>query len=161
MTIGVHHVAVSVPDIETARRFYIDLLGAQEVEANEWSAGSTLIDEIVGLTDSAARQFMVRLGNAHIEVFEYLAPRSPPQESRRPVNLYGYTHVALQVPDIDEVYRRMLAAGISFHTPPRHFGEVEVKDGRKQGFKATYGRDFFGNVFELLEINENSATKPL
>jgi catechol 2,3-dioxygenase-like lactoylglutathione lyase family enzyme len=25
---GVHHVAVSVPDIEVARRFYIDLPGA-------------------------------------------------------------------------------------------------------------------------------------
>lgn len=158
---GIHHVAVSVPDLDAARRFYIDLLGAEEIEAIEWGAGSTAIDEIVGLKDSAARQFMVRLGNAHIEVFEYLAPRSPPQDPRRPVNLCGYTHMALQVPDIDAVYRRMIAAGIVFHSPPKHFGAPGAEDDPSRGMWATYGRDFFGNVFELLEINEGSPTKPI
>jgi len=158
---GIHHVAVSTPDLAVARRFYVDLLGAEEVEAFEWGEGAAAIDAIVGLKDSAARQFMVRLGNAYIEVFEYLAPRSPPQDPRRPVNLFGYTHLALQVSDIDAVYKRMVAAGVEFHAPPQHFGGADAADGRKRGLKATYGRDFFGNAFELLEINEGASTPAL
>jgi catechol 2,3-dioxygenase-like lactoylglutathione lyase family enzyme len=159
--IGVHHVSVSVPDIDKAREFYIDLLGAKEVQTVEWGTGNAFINDIVGLPDCAGKQFMARLGNTYLEVFEYLTPRSPPQDPRRPVNLNGYTHFGLQVEDIDAVYERMLAAGITFHVPPQHSGGPEVVNGRKQGFRSTYGRDFFGNVFELLEINEASPVAPL
>ena len=158
---GIHHVAVSVPDIDTARRFYIDLLGAREVSQAEWPEGTTFINEIVGLPDSSGRQFIARLGNAYIEVFEYLTPRAPAQEPNRPVNLFGYTHFCLQVEDIDAVYQRMLAAGIRFHAPPQHGGGPQRDGARKLGFKATYGRDFFGNVFEIIEVNEASAIPAL
>lgn len=159
--IGVHHVAVSVPDIEKAREFYLGLLGAEEVSAVEWPEGNAFINEIVGLPDCSGKQFMARLANTYLEVFEYVTPRSPPQDPRRPVNLNGYTHFGLQVDDIEAVYQRMRAAGISFHTPPRHSGGAETESGRKVGFKSTYGRDFFGNVFELIEINEGSGIRPL
>lgn len=158
---GVHHVAVSVPDIDRARKFYIELLGAQEVSATQWGEGNAFINEIVGLPDCSGKQFMARLGNTHIEVFEYLTPRSPAAALNRPVHLFGYTHFGLQVADIDAVYQRMLKAGITFHTPPKHSGGPEEEGGRKLGFKSTYGRDYFGNVFELLEINEGSAIQAL
>jgi len=159
--IGVHHVSVSVPDIEKAREFYIGLLGAKELSAVEWDAGNDFINEIVGLPDCSGKQFIARLANTYVEVFEYTTPRSPPQDPRRPVNLNGYTHFGLQVDDIDAVYERMLAAGITFHTQPRHSGGAEIENGRKVGFKSTYGRDFFGNVFELIEINDGSSIHPL
>lgn len=154
----VHHVAVSVPDIDTARRFYIDLLGAREVSRSEWDRGTTVINEILGLEDSAGTQFMARLGNIYIEVFQYRTPEAEPQDPRRRVNEYGYTHVALQVEDIQSVYDRMVAAGITFHTPPKHMGP---EGEREAGFISTYGRDFFGNVFELIEINADSPILPL
>ncbi len=154
---SLHHVAVSVPDIDIARRFYVDLLGAEEVSGTEWGVGNTFIDDIVGLKNSAGKTFMARLGNAYIEVFEYLQPRAAPQDPRPPVNTFGYTHFCLQVDDIQGVYERMLAAGLTFHTPPQHSGEPVTENGRKRGFLATYGRDFFGNVFELIEINEEST----
>jgi catechol 2,3-dioxygenase-like lactoylglutathione lyase family enzyme len=155
--LGVHHVSVSVPDIETARRFYIDLLGAEEVCSTEWEPGETAIDQIVGLKDCSGKQFLARAGNTYIEVFEYLTPKAQPQDPRRPVSEYGYTHFGLQVDDIQAVYERMLAAGVTFHTPPRRFGLEETPGGEKTGFISTYGRDFFGNVFELIEINADSA----
>ncbi len=157
---GIHHVAVSVPDLATARRFYIDLLGAQEVMAGDWPCGNAYINIIMGLDDCAGKSFMARLGNTHIEVFEFLEPRAPAQDPDRPVHLCGYTHFGLQVDDIQAVYERMLAAGIRFHCPPQHNGTV-LPDGRKTGFFATYGRDFFGNVFELIEINQDSRVPPL
>lgn len=156
---GVHHVAVSVPDIDIARKFYIDLLGAEEISNVAWDAGNPFIDEIVGLKDCAGKQFIARLGNTQIEVFEYLSPRSDAQDPNRPVNLYGYTHFGLEVDDIQSVYNRMVEAGIRFHTAPDMNQITTDENGNKSGFTATYGRDFFGNVFEILEIHENDYIK--
>ncbi len=158
---GVHHVAVSVPDIDIARKFYIDLLGATEMSNVEWGTGNVFINEIVGLEDCAGKSFMARLGNTFLEVFEYLEPRAAPQNPKQPVNTFGYTHFGLQVSDIFAVYDRMLEAGLTFHTPPRHSAEITEVDGRKMGFISTYGRDFFGNVFELIEINAESPIPAL
>ncbi|HZV08533.1 MAG TPA: VOC family protein, partial [Novosphingobium sp.] len=89
---GVHHIGISVPDLAKARAFYIDLLGGvEEVAPLAWR-DNPAIDAVVGLKGSAADQFMVRLGNTHIEVFEYHAPRSAPQEPDRGVHNFSYTH---------------------------------------------------------------------
>lgn len=160
-TASIHHVAVSVPDIDVARRFYIDLLGATMMNEMEWPAGTASINAIVGLEDCSAKTFMARLGNAYIEVFEYITPRAPDQDTNRPVNLFGYTHFCLQVDDIHAVYDRMVAEGLRFHAPPQHSGGPVQVDGRAMGFYATYGRDFFGNVFELIQIDADSAIPAL
>lgn len=159
---GVHHIGVSVPDIAKAREFYIDLLGAvEEVEPFSWNPGNAFIDAVVGLKGTAASQFICRLGNTHIECFEYASPRSAPQDPDRGVHNFGYTHFALQVEDIAAVYERMRAAGIRFHTPPDLTTITIDADGRKRGYCATYGRDFFGNVFEVMEIHDNGDIKPV
>jgi len=159
--LGVHHVSVSVPDLQLARKFYIDLLGAREVFSTEWDEGNAFVNEIVGLPDCSGKQFMARLGNTYIEVFEYVTPRAPDLDLNRPVNLCGYTHFGLQVDDIHSVYRRMVEAGLRFHTAPKHCGGPETDGARKLGFISTYGRDYFGNVFELIEINAESAIQGL
>jgi catechol 2,3-dioxygenase-like lactoylglutathione lyase family enzyme len=137
---GVHHIGVSVPDLAKAREFYIDLLGGvEEVAPLSWR-DNAFIDEIV---------------------FEYHAPRSGPQDPDRGVNSFGYTHFAIQVDDIAACHERMLAAGIRFHAPP-DLGMITVHpDGSKTGYCATYCRDFFGNVFEIMEIHPNEEIKPV
>jgi catechol 2,3-dioxygenase-like lactoylglutathione lyase family enzyme len=157
---GVHHIGISVPDLAKAREFYIDLLGAvEEVEPLSWS-DNPFIDEIIGLKNSAANQFMCRLGNTHLEVFEYHTPRSDPQDPNRGVNNFGYTHFGVQVDDIQACYQRLLAAGIRVHAPPADTITTHP-DGSKTGYSATYCRDFFGNVFEILEIHETDEIKPI
>ena len=151
---GVHHIGVSVPDIARAREFYIDLLGAVEELAPMTWRDNPFIDAIIGLKDSAASQFMCRLGNTHIEVFEYSQPRSAPQEPDRGVNTFGYTHFALQVDDIAATQARLLAAGCRVHAPADLSTITVHPDGRKTGYSSTYCRDFFGNVFEIMEIHE-------
>lgn len=158
---GVHHVSVSVPDIDVARRFYIDLLGGEEVSTAEWQPGNAWIDAIVGIEGSAAKSFMARLRNIHIEVFEYTAPVSPPQDPLRPVNLNGYTHIGFQVDDLQAVYQRMVEAGLTFNTPPDMSVITVGPDGGKRGHAATYGRDFFGNLFEIMEIHPNDSVPAL
>jgi catechol 2,3-dioxygenase-like lactoylglutathione lyase family enzyme len=156
---GIHHIGVSVPDIEMARNFYIDLLGGvEEVPPLEWRDNS-FIDAVVGLKGSAAKQFFCRLGNAHIEVFEYIQPRSPQQDPDKGVHNFGYTHFALQVDDILATQARLVEAGIRVHTPPAMEGITIAEDGSKRGYAATYCRDWFGNVFEIMEIHEADDIK--
>jgi catechol 2,3-dioxygenase-like lactoylglutathione lyase family enzyme len=158
---GVHHVSISVPDIDVARRFYIDLLGAEEVTAFEWEPGNAWIDAIVGIEGSAARSFMARLKNIHIEVFEYTSPVSEPQDPKRPVSQNGYTHIGFQVDDIVAVHDRMVEAGLTFNTAPDMSVITIDEQGNKHGHAATYGRDFFGNLFEIMEIHPNDMIPPL
>ncbi|WP_285017331.1 VOC family protein [Novosphingobium sp. fls2-241-R2A-195] len=159
--IGVHHIGVSVPDLGKAREFYLEILGAvEEVEPLSWS-DNPFIDEVVGLEGSAANQFFCRLGNLQIEVFQYDTPKQAPQDPRRGVNEYGYTHMALQVEDVLAVHERIVAAGLPVHTPPAMEGITVDASGVKHGYAGTYCRDFFGNVFEILEIHETPEILPI
>lgn len=158
---GVHHIGVSVPDLEKAREFYLGILGGvEQVAPLEW-ADNPFIDKIVGLEGSAARQFFCRLGNVQIEVFEYAAPKQAPLNPQRGVNEYGYTHIALQVEDAAAVHERIVAAGLPVHTPPALDAITIDADGVKHGYTGTYCRDFFGNVFEILEIHQQDEILPI
>lgn len=122
---GIHHIGVSVPDLDLAR------------------------------------QFFCRLGRTQIEVFEYSRPVADPQDPDRGVHQYGYTHIALQVGDLDACVERLLAAGIRFHNMPDKRGIAVAEDGSKSGYAGTYCRDWFGNVFELLEIHPGKDSLPI
>jgi hypothetical protein len=124
-------------------------------------ADNPFIDAVVGLEGSAARQFFCRLGNLQIEAFEYTAPSQRPLDPQRGVNEYGYTHIALQVDDVAAVHQRIVAAGLPVHAPPDLSTISIAPDGSKQGYAGTYCRDFFGNVFEILEIHETDAIRPI
>lgn len=159
--IGLHHIGVSVPDLDKAREFYIDILGAiEEVEPLQW-ANNPVIDKVVGLEGSVARQFFCRLGNVQIEAFEYSAPKQAPLNVNRGVNEYGYTHFAIQVKDLAAVHERIIAAGLTVHTPPDLSTITTDAEGVKHGYSGTYCRDFFGNVFEILEIHETKELMPI
>ncbi len=139
---GIHHTAISTPNLERAVAFYRDVLGFKEITDFTWPVGSTVIDGIVGLKDSSARTVMLNAGNAMIEFFQYEAPTPKPGDPARPVSDHGITHIGLDVRDLDAEYERLKAAGMTFHCPPQDLGDI----------KTTYGRDPDGNVIELQEI---------
>jgi len=142
MSHAFHHVAISTPNMERAVAFYRDLLGLEEISRTSWPAGSLQINQVLGLEDSAATQVMLQGRNLCLELFQFSLPETLPEEGERPVNRHGITHFCLDVKGIDELYQRLLKAGVRFHVPPQHLGAV----------KATYARDPDGNVFELQEI---------
>ncbi len=143
---GIHHVAISTPDLERIVGFYTDVIGAEVVYEGGWEAGSEVIDTIVGLQKSHAKQAMLRLGNAYLEFFEYVTPAGSPKDPNYGVNDHGYTHFCLDVQDIDAEYRRLQAAGVVFNCPPPDFPGGAIR--------ATYGRDPDGNVIELQQISD-------
>jgi len=142
---GIHHVAVSTPDLERIVAFYRDIIGAEAVYEGGWGKGSEIIDKIVGLEGSSCRQAMLKLHNAYLEFFEYQTPTPETKDSAYPPNNHGYTHFCIDVTDIDAEYERLSAAGVKFNIPPPKLGG---------GIRATYGRDPDGNIIELQQITD-------
>ena len=142
MIVGIHHVAISVPDLAAGLAFYRDALGFAEVQTGDWDGDNPGTDRAIGMSETSARMAMLKAPNAHIELWEYRHPE-PEDKRARPCDL-GYPHFALQVDGIQDEYDRLAAAGMEFVGPPVDFGRSS----------AIYGRDPFGNVIELYEIRD-------
>ena len=121
MIIGIHHVAIGVPDIEAGLTFYRDVLGFEEVERSEFAGPNPAVEAAIGIKAPAAKMAMLRGGNAHIELWQYTEPA--PQDLRSQPNDYGYPHFALEVADIDTEHARLAEAGMEFVGPPVEFGD--------------------------------------
>lgn len=143
---GIHHIAISTPNLERIVTFYRDIIGAEVVYDGGWERGSAVIDGIVGLKDSHAKQAMLKLGNAYVEFFEYVNPPGAPRDKTYGVNDHGYTHFCLDVQDIDAEYERLSKNGVTFNCPPPNFEGSPIR--------ATYGRDPDGNMIEIQQITD-------
>ena len=64
---GLHHAAISTPDIERLMKWYTKNFGFEEVARTEWPKGSKEIDDVVGLKDSSAKQGFLKCGNIYRE----------------------------------------------------------------------------------------------
>jgi len=146
-----HHVSLTTENLERLRRFYSEHFGFETALEAEWDAGTEVADRIYGLRDTAVRMCLLRLGSVFLEVFEFRSPRGARAPGLPQVNTPGYTHLCLQVADIEAEYRRLSAAGMSFTCPPQTL---------RGWCKATYGRDPDGNLIELLEPVPGSVFDP-
>jgi catechol 2,3-dioxygenase-like lactoylglutathione lyase family enzyme len=146
---GFHHTSITTPDLDRAVAFYSGLLGFEQRADGQWQVGNQQLDSIVGLEGSAARLVMLWAGNTHLEIFEYSAPESRPDGAPMRACDHGYTHICLDVTDIDAEYARLIAAGVEFTTEP-----VTVF-----GVRTTYARDPDGNIIEFQEVLDWDAIK--
>lgn len=145
---GVHHVSITTPDIDRLVNFYVEAFGFEKISGGGWQVGNARNDAIVGLRNSATRMAFLRAGNLLVEVFQYLEPAGAPNEPERPANNAGYTHICVDVVDIEAEYDRLVALGMTFHAP---VGEAVG------GIRAMYGRDPDGNIVELIEFVDSTA----
>ncbi|KPK55613.1 MAG: hypothetical protein AMS22_03790 [Thiotrichales bacterium SG8_50] len=148
MNFGLHHVALSTPDLDRCLEFYCTVIGAERASDElNWDIGSDHSDKSLQVRDSSARFAHIKIGKAFIEIFEFKTPR-PVQPDRRSVD-FGIAHLCFQVDDLESEYKRMKSLGMQFHSDPVDFGD---------GSKYVYGRDIDGNIIELLEIPTSAAT---
>ena len=138
---GVDHTAISVPDLRAAIDFYCDVLGFELESESGWPKGSARVDSLVGLADSASKVAMVRMGETRVEIFQYESPEPKPKNPSFRVCDHGITHFCLAVSGIEDEYTRLSDAGVQFNAAPVDVGTSIC----------AYGRDPFGNVFELKE----------
>ncbi len=139
---GLHHVAISTPDARRLIEFY-KRLGFAVAFDQSWPQGTEVADAITGLRGSAARQVLLRVPGAYVELFQYAAPAPRPGDPQRPVNDHGITHLCLDVEDLDALHAELTGAGVHFESPPQDIGA---------GVRTCYARDPDGNVVELQEL---------
>jgi glyoxylase I family protein len=143
---GIHHVAISTNDLDRLVAFYTGLFGFEPVMRTEWH-DRPIIDRMIGIEGSAARQVMLKAGNAYLELFEYETPGGPSVDPDHLASDRGYTHFCVDVTDIDAEYQRLSTAGMRFHSSPPSSDELGTTS-----LRAIYGRDPDGNIVELQEI---------
>lgn len=150
----VHHVGVTVSDLDTSMAFYRDVLGCTVVMEQERQGG--YLAAIVGYPDAHVRMAHLHdpSGRLIIELFEYVAPvpLAADLEPRR----IGNAHLCFLVPDLDAVYERLIASDVSTFSPP-----IEVNAGANRGGKALYLRDPDGITLELFEPSPGSDAEKL
>jgi catechol 2,3-dioxygenase-like lactoylglutathione lyase family enzyme len=143
---AVHHVGITVPDIERGIKFYTGVLG---LEFND--PPSPVFDEpelgpAVGVPGANLRQANLKLGEVIVELLEYTRPE-PPYERPVPANAHGAAHLAFLVEDVEAKKAELEAAGVEF------LSDVNVVDeGVLAGWRWVYFRDPFGIVLELVEV---------
>src|SRR5437763_15398474 len=118
---GLHHVGITVKDLEASIRFYHDILGLPfSNEPSPWFEGPEL-GPAVGVPGAGVRQVSLLLGDTTLELLEY---KSPPSETARPLpsNNVGASHVAFHVEDIHATVEQLKEKGIEF------FSDVNVVD---------------------------------
>jgi len=135
---GLHHAALSVPDLEAAIAFYTEALGTVVVMRNAWR-DSKAADRFTGLVGTEASMVMLRGPGFLLELFEYASPE--PGSAPRGLADYGLTHLCFEVDDAAQEHARLASLGVRFVAAPSQVG----------GARAAYGRDPFGNLIEILE----------
>ena len=151
---GVDHIGFTVPDLEQARTFLVDVLGCEYM----YSLGPFRHDdtdwmrEHLGVHPRAVMQQLhfFRCGTQAIfEVFEYAAPD---QRTEQPRNSdIGGHHVALYVHDLDAAVAYLRGHGV------RLLGEPTASRGPSEGQRWLYFLSPWGMTFELVSYPGGKA----
>jgi catechol 2,3-dioxygenase-like lactoylglutathione lyase family enzyme len=131
MITEIRHTGLVVADLERALRFWRDLLGFRVVKQMEESG--PYIDAMMGLRD--VKVTTVKLAAPDDNLIELLQFHSHPDRPSWIGTPYstGLTHIALTVDDLDCVYRKLAAAGVTFFAPPQRSPDGIVKVTYCQG----------------------------
>jgi len=112
---SLHHVGLSVSDLERSIAFYRDLIGLTVREREEMTGGQ--LETVTGVAGSRVHIADLDFGNAlTLELMQYLAPAGGAIHPR-PTDA-GHIHIGIEVKDIDAVYRRLVDAGASARGEP-------------------------------------------
>lgn len=151
---GVDHIGFTVPDLDEAKVFLVDVLGCEYL----YSLGPYRDDDGEWMADHLGvhpRAVMRQLhffrcgGQAVFEVFEYTAPdqkTAPPRNSD-----IGGHHVALYVDDLDAAVAHLRSHGV------RVLGEPTTSRGPSEGQRWVYFLAPWGMQFELVSYPGGKA----
>lgn len=101
--VALNHVGVSVADLDRAKAFWIDGLGALDHGGFGWPVGTAPADESLATEGTAAEVVLLRTDTAFIELFAF---HSPKPEVRPPTSP-GVVALAWAVPDVAAVRARL------------------------------------------------------
>ncbi|MCD9028377.1 VOC family protein [Luteimonas sp. BDR2-5] len=149
---GIHHLGMTVPDVDAATTFLRAALGAtvcyDGVAADDPPREGAELERVLGLPAGAKilRQRMVRIGTGPgLELFEIQAPS---QQAAAALQDIGLNHLAVYVDDIDAAVKRLVAAGATMLSEVH--GNSRYEDTPGNG--SVYARAPWGSLIELQSI---------
>jgi catechol 2,3-dioxygenase-like lactoylglutathione lyase family enzyme len=134
----VHHVGITVDDLEPMVEFYRDVLGLTVIDRFE--VGGEAFSTAVGVDDARSRFVHLDGGEARIELVEY-DPRGE-HRAAATLNQPGATHLGLAVEDIDAVVDDI----------PTDVETLSEPRTTESGTRIVFVRDPEDNLVELLEV---------
>jgi catechol 2,3-dioxygenase-like lactoylglutathione lyase family enzyme len=141
-----HHVGLTVSDLEQSVRFYRDLIGLTVRERDESSGGQ--VEIVTGVRGTSVRIADLDFGGGRtLELTQYLAPPGGSVQPR-PVDA-GHVHVGIEIDDIDSVYRKLTGAGVFTRSEP-----TELLDAGPfwTGARVLHALDPDGITVELVQM---------
>lgn len=151
---GSDHIGFTVPDIEEATRFFVDVIGcAQLFEVGPFEADDDWMTEHLNVHPRAViktlRMLKCRNGPA-FEIFEYT---SPDQRQELPKNSdHGGHHLAFYVEDMDAAIAYLKSQGVKFQ------GDASYMDqGPSKGLTWVYFLAPWGMQLELVSYQGGLA----
>ena len=151
---GVDHIGITVPDLEQARTFLVEVLGCEYM----YSLGPFRHDDSdwmrvhLGVHPRAVMEQLhfFRCGEQAIfEVFQYAAPE---QRTEQPRNSdVGGHHVAFYVDDLDAAVEHLRSHGVEL------YGDPTASRGPSEGQRWIYFTSPWGMFFELVSYPGGKA----
>lgn len=144
---GIEHIGLTVPDIETASRFFADVIGAEAIydigpfeHNDDWMANHLAVHPRSRINKMRVMQV------ANGPVLELIEFTAPDQDSRMPRNSdLGGWHIAFYVEDMD----RALVA-LKGHAVEIQSGPVLMTEGPSAGLEWLYFKAPWGQQLELV-----------
>lgn len=137
---GVHHVGITVRNLERSFEWYTRMFGVQPGPINHGSGPD--LERGVQVPGATLSFSMIRIGNVNVEFLEYHEPEG--RDWDRTNGDVGSAHICLEVDDIDAAYSELSARGAVFNGPP-----VTLTDGELAGSRWAYLRDPDGIQLEI------------
>lgn len=152
--IGVDHVSWTVPDLDAAVRFYVEVFGAKEIyrmgpmdctDIPLDGQGRDWLERHVNVRGARLSMAMLRLApNLNFELFQYDKPSDRATTLPRNCDRGGH-HIAIKVDDVDNASAYLRSHGCQV------FEAIVTQDGPFAGLKNVYFLDPWGHQLELVE----------
>ncbi|MDZ7689365.1 MAG: VOC family protein [Halobacteriales archaeon] len=146
---NVHHVGVTVPDLDEAVGFFVECVGAELLyrKGPFGDPGGDSMERRLGVhPDATASLAMLRCGpTTNLELFEWDAPDQ--REDVSPISDVGATHIGIQVGDIETA-----TDALAEHEDVKLLdGPHTNEDGPTEGLTYVFCRTPWGMFLELVE----------
>jgi catechol 2,3-dioxygenase-like lactoylglutathione lyase family enzyme len=144
----INHIAVSVPDLDEAVKWYTKVLGFTVIRKPiEIVVDNSLIGRAVkdihGPRIKKMRMAWLSTANqVGFEIIEYVEPRAEKRADNFEYWKSGITHFCITDPNIEDVCKKIVDAGGKLRT--EIWGIVPGK-----GYKIAFCEDPFGNILEI------------
>jgi catechol 2,3-dioxygenase-like lactoylglutathione lyase family enzyme len=149
--LGMHHIGITVPNIEEGIAFFKAVFGAVEVfRTGPFDVDNDFMSRKLGAAPHTRIRDLVflRCGNGtSVELFEYSGDDKPAPQKR--TSEVGGTHICFEVEDVFSSAERLKSLGVEMLEGPN-----TVESGPLEGFHWVYFRSPWGQVLEIASYDK-------